>query len=180
VLESAQIREGSKRQSQLQFELRSWVEGSDAVVDLALFEDIAGKPVRATIETPLGESKRIDFSAVKRGNYQARIPNASAGTYKANVLVGADALPTVAWDLAGELFGERPHRKPDVATLSEIARRSGGIVDPSSGTLRAYMRQESERRGYAHELLVAALLLFFLEILIRLFLAPRASKRVQV
>lgn len=179
VLESAQVREGAKRHSTTQFDLRSWVEGSDVVVDLALFEDIAGKPVRATIETPRGESKRIDFSAIKPGNYQARIPNASAGTYKANVLVGADALPTVAWDLAGDLFGERPHRKPDVATLSEIARRSGGTVDPSSDTLRAYMRQESERRGYTHELLVVALLIFFLEALIRLFFASRAGKRVR-
>jgi hypothetical protein len=177
IMESAQVREGAKRQSQLQFDLRSWVEGSDVVIDVALFEDVAGKPVRAVLDTPRGESKAVDLAPIRPGHYQARVPNALAGTYKANLSVGDAQLPPVAWDLTGELFGERPHRKPELAVLSEIARRTGGMVDPSAETLKSYMRQESERKTYSHELLVAALALFFLDVLLRVLAGVRINKR---
>jgi hypothetical protein len=78
----------------------------------------------------------------------------------------------VAWDLSGELFGERQHRTPDINTLSEIARTTGGIVDPKPADLQAFMRQETARREYSHELLVVALALFLFEILLRLARRP--------
>jgi len=177
VLESAQSKETGKRNSNMEFDLRSWVEGSDAVIDLALFEEIPLSSLTAQVQTPLGERKRVELHAVTRGHYQARISNATSGTYRATVSIGDAELPPVAWELSGELFGERQHRKPDLATLSQIARQTGGVVDPSATQLLSLMRQEAERREYSHKLLVAALLLLFVEVLLRLIPPARRVSR---
>ena len=90
-----------------------------------------------------------------------------AGTYKTTVSIDDAKLPEVAWTLSGELFCEVSHRKPNVSLLSEIATRTGAILDPSSEDLRPYMKNTSARRLYSHHLLVLALIFFFLEVGVR-------------
>lgn len=168
ILESAQARQERSRTSNLQFDLRSWVDGGEVVVDLSVFEELPSRELRGTVTTPRGDRVDIDLVQIKPGNYQARIPDATAGTYRAEIKVADANLPPVAWDLPGEAFGERPHRLPNTALLSEIAGRTGGILDPSPDTLRPLMKQESTRTSYSHLLLVAALGVFFLELMLRL------------
>lgn len=168
VLESAQARQERSRTSNLQFDLRSWTEGNEVVIDLAVFEELPSRALQGVVTTPQGERVDIDLTQVRAGHYQARIGNATAGTYRAEIKVAGANLPPVAWELSGELFGERPHRLPNTALLSEIAGRTGGVLDPTTDTLRPLMKQESTRTTYSHPLLVAALILFFLELLLRL------------
>jgi hypothetical protein len=82
--------------------------------------------------------------------------------------VATEVLPEVAWEIDGSQFGEQPHRQPDLALLSELARRSGGMVDPSADDLRPLMHQESEVTPYSHELVLVALILLLLEFMLRI------------
>jgi Ca-activated chloride channel family protein len=167
VVETAQAKRERSRVSNLQFDLRAWLEGGEVVVDLSVFEEIASRDLQGIVTTPQGDRVEIDLAQVRPGNYQARLANATAGTYRAEIRIGDSSLPPVAWELPGELFGEQPHRVPNTALLSEIASRTGGSIDPSPDMLRPLMKQESTRTTYSHPLLVAALLLFFLELMLR-------------
>jgi len=155
------------KESAIPFDIRSWVEGGEVVIDLSLFEDIGSSSVSASVVTPGGTNRSVSFNPVRRGHYQARLDHAMAGTYKTTVSIDDAKLPEVAWTLSGELFGEVSHRKPNVSLLSEIATRTGAILDPSSEDLRPYMKNTSARRLYSHHLLVLALLFFFIEVGIR-------------
>jgi uncharacterized membrane protein len=166
VVDSAR-RKLTNKEANIPFDMRSWVEGSQMVVDLSLFEDAGLKELTASIRTPSGTIKKISFSPVARGHYQARLDDAVAGTYRTTVSLGDATLPEVAWTLSGELFGERSFRKPNLAVLSEIAERSGGKVDPTAEEIRPLLRQTSERTPRAHIFLIAALLLLFAEFTVR-------------
>ena len=85
----------------------------------------------------------------------------------------------MAWEIDGAQFGEQPHRKPALQLLSDLARASGGKVDPDSDDLRPLMQRESEKRLYTHELLVVALGLFLLELLLRMVQGRRRVARLE-
>lgn len=166
IIESAR-RKIAAKEATVPFDMRSWVEGSEMVVDLSLFEDTGYKEVTASIKTPSGAIKKLAFSPISRGHYQARLPDAIAGTYRTTVSLGDATLPEVAWTLSGELFGERSFRKPNLSILSDIAERSGGKVDPSADEIRPLLRQATERSSLAHLFLITALVLLFAEFGIR-------------
>lgn len=155
------------KESAIPFDIRSWVEGGEVVIDLTLFEDIGSSSVSASIITPGGATRSVSFTPARRGHYQARLDRAMAGTYKTTVSIDDAKLPEVAWTLSGELFGEVSHRKPNISLLSEIALRTGGLIDPTPSDIRPHLKQLASRRLYSHELLVLALLFLFLEVGIR-------------
>lgn len=166
VVESAQPGPLEKPLS-TQFDLRTWVEGGDLVIDLSLFDEPRVGAVTAAVVLPSGESRDVAFSPKQKGHYQARLPGASAGTYRATVSLAAQRLPDVAWTLSGEIFGEQQHRAPNLPLLQSIASRTGGKVNPSPEDLRPLMTQALEKRDLAHLFLLAALALFLAELLLR-------------
>ncbi len=151
------------KESTIPFDMRSSVEGGEVVIDLTLFEEIGSSSVSASIVTPGGATRSVSFNPVRRGHYQARLDHAMAGTYKTTVAIDDAKLPEVAWTLSGELFGEVSHRKPNVSLLSDLALRTGGMMDPSPEDIRPYLKQSATRRLFSHDLLVLALLFLFLE-----------------
>lgn len=177
LVEASRRRDTEHVPARVEFDLRTWVEASDVVIDLALFAELGRRAVTAEVTRPDGSTSTVQFSAEKPGHYRARLPHATAGTYKASVSLGAvsgdstktreQELPEVAWELDGSQFGERPHRSPDLVLLSDIARQTGGIVDPKPTDLQALMQQESDKKRYIHELLALALGLLLLEFLLR-------------
>lgn len=155
------------KESAIPFDIRSWVEGGDVVIDLSLFEDIGASGVTASIITPGGATRVATFTPIAKGHYQARLDRAMAGTYRATVSIDDAKLPEVAWTLSGELFGEVSHRKPNLPLLSELAARTGGVIDPTADDIRPFLKQVATRRLYTDDLLFVALLLFFVEVGIR-------------
>jgi len=176
LLESSRIRRATK-DATIPFELRSWVEGEEVIIDLSLFEEPGTADIKGTILSPAGDTSTVVFSQMRRGHFQARMPQASAGTYRATISLGGAALPEVAWNLSGELFGERSYRKPNLSLLSELASASGGKLDPSANDLRPLLKQTSDVEPLEHLFLVCALLTLLLEIALRA-LTPRASNKV--
>jgi hypothetical protein len=163
VVESV-IPKTGKARSNIDFDLRSWVEGSDNIVDLSLFQDVGDVPVSAAVTTPNGDVVPLSFSKISSGHYQARIPQPAPGTYKAKI-----SLPEVAWEVSSETVGERPHSEPHRALLEQIASLTGGKVDPVASDLTTSKAEASRGEPLAHLFSILALALFFAEVLTREF-----------
>jgi uncharacterized membrane protein len=178
LVESSRRLDTERSPNRVEFELRTWVEGGDCIIDVALFSDIGRRSFRGDVTYPDGSTQTVEFTAEKPGHFRGRLGRVSAGTYQARLRfvgtlddakpVATEVLPEVAWEIDGSQFGEQPHRQPDLALLSELARRSGGMVDPSADDLRPLMHQESEVTPYSHELVLVALILLLLEFMLRI------------
>jgi uncharacterized membrane protein len=184
IVEASRRGDSESAPARIEFDLRTWVESGDIIVDLALFSEVGRRTIRGEVTQPDGTKVAADFTAEKPGHFRAQIAGAKAGTYRAKITIGSTGandparigeLPEVAWEIDGSQFGERPHRKPNIALLNDIATATGGIVDPIPDDLRGFMLQEGERKLYAHELLVIALMLFLLELVLRVVQEVRRS-----
>ena len=176
LVESAQP-PSAEKPTTTRFDLRSWVEGGELVVDLALFDEPQeGGRINASLVTPQGTVQALTLAPQARGHYQGRLPSAMAGTYKATISIGKQRLPEVAWSLPGELFGEHPHRAPNLALLEQISLRSGGRLNPRAQELRQFIKQLSAKQDLAQIFVIAALLLLFIEIIGREILALRRRR----
>jgi uncharacterized membrane protein len=166
-----------KARSNVNFDLRSWVEGGEVVVDLSIFDDVGNSPVGGSITRPNSGSVPLSFAPISPGHLQARIPQAAPGKYVAAVTLGDAALPEIAWEVSDEIFTERSHFKPNTPLLQQIAARSGGIVNPDTDALKQYLEMATTKRELARAFASLALLLFVAEILFREFgrLRPRAK-----
>ncbi len=173
LIESSRKKRAAK-EIDIPFELRSWVEGDEAIIDLSLFEEFGGGEVKAKIVSPTGDATTVSFSEIKRGHFQARLPQATAGTYRATLVLGEATLPEVAWNLSGELFGERSYRKPNLSLLSELASASGGKLDPSSEDLKPLLKQTSDMEPLGRLFLMFALVTMLAEIALRALKPKRA------
>jgi uncharacterized membrane protein len=176
LVEASRRKDNINSTSNLEFDLRSWVEGGEVVIDLTIFADLGRRQLVAKVATPSGVVERVVFTQERAGHYRARLSKAQAGTYRAAVRIEAsaegsakkaDELPEVAWDIDGAEFGEKPHREPNTALLSEIAKLSGGAVEPNRDQLRDLARGERIKTFFVHEFLVLALSLFLLEVVVR-------------
>ena len=173
IVEST-IATAGKARSNVNFDLRSWVEGGEVVVDLSIFDDIGSAPLGGTLTTPNSERIPLSFSSVSPGHYQARVPKAAPGRYVGAIAIGEAELPQVAWEVSADTFTERPHFKPNTPLLQQIASRSGGVVNPDEATLKRYLEMTTTKRELSREFASLALLLFVLEILFREFGRLRA------
>ncbi len=160
--------------STTQFDLRAWPEGGEVVMDLSLFAEPGPVPITASVVTPQGETRSVTFSPRQKGHFRAELPGAVAGTYRTTISVGSEILPEVAWTLSGELFGEQPHRAPNLSLLEAIAERTGGRINPEADALRPFMTQVSEKRDLSLLFLAGALCLFFAELLLPILFRPFA------
>jgi uncharacterized membrane protein len=168
IVESTIEQSGGAR-SNVDFDLRSWVEGGELVVDLSLFDDIGGASLGGTIVRPAQEKASLSFASVSPGHYQARVPNAAPGKYVAAVTIGNATLPDVAWEISDETFSELPHFKPNMPLLQQIASRTGGLVNPDKESLSKYLQMTTTKKDLSRTFASLALLLFIFELLVREF-----------
>jgi uncharacterized membrane protein len=168
VLTAARRETSNSKGRLLEFEARTWMEGQDSVIDVALFDAFADKGLVGRIETPSGETILLAFNKINRGHYQARIEGVTAGTYKANLKAGDFTLPAFAWDVAGDLFGERAHHQPNMSVLQNIAFESGGIVNPTADSLRRIIEMKEQKNSYMWECVLLAACVYVLELIVRL------------
>jgi Ca-activated chloride channel family protein len=173
ILESS-LPKNADKAANIPFDARSWLDGGDLVVDLSIFQETGASRITGSIATPLGEERPLNFQNLSQGHYQARMSQPTAGTYKVTMRVGEASLPTIAWTLSGELFGEQPRRQPNIPLLEQIASHSGGKVNPSAQDLKSSLNVLSDKESKQHLFLLIALALLFLEFLVREFRSPRS------
>ena len=150
------------------FEARTWVEGTTAVLDVAIFEDEATGSLGGSVESPRGERTTLQFKKLEEGHYQARVDRIQAGTYKADLSLEERKIPQFAWDISGDLFGEQSHRTPNLSLLTELASQTGGAVEPDADTIRSMVALRESKRSYVWEFMVLALLFYATELMVRL------------
>lgn len=150
------------------FEARTWVEGTTAVLDVAIFENEVTGDLRGSIESPRGDRTSVQFKKLEEGHYQARIDRIQAGTYKADLSLGERKIPEFAWDISGDLFGEQPHRTPNLSLLTDLASQTGGSVEPDADTVRGMVARLERKRFYVWECMLLALFFYATELLVRL------------
>jgi uncharacterized membrane protein len=188
LVESSHRRDAGKASEATEFDLRSWVEGGEVLVDLSVFADLGDRSVRGEVVKPDGERLKVDFVGDKPGHYIGRIQGALAGAYRGRIVLEASEasavgvaerrieLPEVGWELDGGLFGERPHREADYVLLSDLARRTGGRVlnlgqddingaDEELGALERKLVKPRQAIGYQHLLLALGLGAYLIGIL---------------
>ena len=168
IVESTIAQSGGAR-SNVDFDLRSWVEGGELVVDLSVFDDIGGASLAGAVTHPSQEKAPLSFASVSPGHYQARVPKAAPGKYVAAVTIGNATLPDVAWEISDETFSELPHFKPNMPLLQQIASRSGGLVNPDKEALTKYLQMTTTKKDLSRTFASLALLLFIFELLVREF-----------
>jgi len=163
------ISNSGKARSNVDFELRSWVEGGEVVVDLSVFEEAGASTPRGEVKLPSSESVPLGLRELSPGHYQGRLPKAAAGKYTASILIGEAALPPIAWEISEDSFTERPHFKPNTPLLQQIASRSGGMVNPDKEALAKQLEVATNKRDLSRVFVSIALLFFLLEIVCREF-----------
>jgi uncharacterized membrane protein len=150
------------------FEARTWVEGASVVLDVALYDESADRDVTGRVELPKGDIVPVALTKISRGHYRGQIDGATAGTYKADLKAGDFTLPRFAWDVSGEVFGERTHRAPNMNFLREIAHKSGGVVNPSPEDIKRVLKYARQKRFYVWEFVLLVAFVYGLELLVRL------------
>lgn len=168
IVEST-IAQPSGARSNVDFDLRSWVEGGELVVDLSVFDDIGGASVGGAVTRPSQEKAPLSLASVSPGHYQTRLPKAAPGKYVAAVTIGNATLPDVAWEISAETFSELPHFKPNMPLLQQLASRSGGLVNPDKESLSKYLEMTTSKKDLSRTFASVALLLFIFELLVREF-----------
>lgn len=168
IIEST-LPKGASKGASIPFDARSWLEGGEFVFDLSIYQDTGPDRVTGTIVTPLGEERALNLQSLSPGHYQAKLDRPTAGTYRATVRVGDTVLPTIAWTLSGELFGEQPRKQPNTLLLEQIASRTGGIVNPSAQDLKSSLTVLSDKSNKEQFFVLLAMILLFVEILVREF-----------
>lgn len=159
----------TKTDSSTSFDVRSWIDGGEAVVELTIYGTSGLSGVSGEISTPRGDTRSLDLKSLAPGRHQARVSQPTAGKYEALFSVGGTPLPRVAWELSGELFGETPHEKPNLTLLEQLASKTQGKVNPKAADLKGRLKTAADTHPYAPHALIVALLLLFLEVLLREF-----------
>ncbi|MCO6429418.1 MAG: VWA domain-containing protein [Deltaproteobacteria bacterium] len=149
------------------FTLSYYFEKGRLHLDLALFALPDAGGVSAEILKPDGTKETVEFKSEARGRYLASVDNPLPGKYEVRAAAGTSPLTPVAFDLPGDLFGERKGQGLNLPFLEQLAGRSGGKVNPSADELKLHTYKQTERQDLGVYFIVAALALLLIEILYR-------------
>lgn len=151
----------------IEFDLRHFVERGALNLDLTVFTSKAPGVVRADLIQPDGSSRQVSFTTAVRGRYLAEVGKITAGKHELRLFVDGTPLTPVAFYLSGELFGEQRGRGFDLPYLARLAEQSAGKLNPAAEDLKDLTAVSFSREPLGHWFLLAALLLFLLEVVRR-------------
>jgi Ca-activated chloride channel family protein len=152
-------------------ELRATLTANRPVLDFYLYEESSSESqFRFSL---IGKDSKHEgaFKKLARGHFQTSLPIAKPGDYRLEITEERDGrrnrFSKAGYTLPYDLSGEVPQPSFNLALLNQLARISGGEINPS--TAKSFEKQ-SVTKTYRHmrEYLIAlAACLFFLEIVFR-------------
>jgi Ca-activated chloride channel homolog len=148
------------------FELRYFVQKGVLMLDLSLYSETGGA-LKAALNRPDGAAQELNFTALSRGHYQARLENALAGRYELRASAGSASLTPVAFHISGELFGEKKGKGFARSVLESLAGATGGKINPEPADLAGHAATWTEKKDLSPLLLALVLVLLCIEILRR-------------
>jgi hypothetical protein len=166
------------------FDLRHSVEGSALDIEVAVFEDLGQALLSAVVTNPQGEESTISLEQAAKGRFKAVVPGALAGVYRVALRTNQEMhrFAPVAFEVSGEAFGERRGEGFRIPLLEDLAAVTGGQINPGPEAIEKLVLVRKEQTRLMHYLLLAAVVLFLLEVLsrelgIRRFPLPRTMRR---
>ena len=160
------------------FDLRYLVNKGVLELDLSVFSEALAAGFSAKLKTPDGKERPVDFSKLSPGHFQAQLPGALAGKYELVLSNNVRPLATVAFYLAGDLFGEKKGLGINTRLLEKLALETGGKVNPSAAELAQVSTAKKVKVSLVPFLLLAALALLIWDILKREGVKPAELWRI--
>jgi len=164
MLDAVRPEQQQGNQEQVRFDLRYYLEGSNLILDMTVFSNDQGKNLSADIVLPNGEHRQVGFSAISRGHYRAALSPIAAGKYELKPLFGSQKLTPVAFELSGELFGEKKGKGFDLTTLEFLASSTAGKVNTTIDDIRSQTYKEIKKTDLTWVFLLLAAILMISEI----------------
>jgi Ca-activated chloride channel homolog len=161
----------------IKYDLKYYYQKGKLFLDLTVFSDKAAVGVGGVLVMPGGIRRNIEFETLTLGHYRAQIDSPLAGRYEFNGQVGSKPLLPVAFNLSGELFGEKKGKGYDMKMLKKLASVTGGKINPSVEDLQKQSYVSIERKKIAHYFLIVALVFLVFEILWREVLGGNINQR---
>lgn len=170
ILESIKNRSATKA-GEIDFDLRYSVEGQKIRFDLSVFDDKlateAPPKITGKVTEPGGEKTTLQFLPERKGRFAGVLEHGRPGDYKLEIEYGAVQLPPIAITLGGDSFGEHPGKGINHQLLSELARTSGGLVNPDRTQVATTQQMKESAETLFPPLVAIALLLILIEAFVR-------------
>jgi len=187
ILESAKNRTAEKS-GEIDFDVRPVVRRETIGIELAIYDEAlenrAPPPTVMEITEPGGEKRKINFTMIRRGLFNANIDKARAGDYRLDISYGATQLAPLAITVPGESFGEQSGKGVDFETLQLLAEATSGKLNPSASEIKTRQRESKRSWPLFTPLAILAAMLVIIEALIRELglsvIPPRLAKLLGV
>jgi len=126
--------------------------------------------VRGVLTTPDGRTRELVFERMGEARLIARVPLESEGVYRAALQVAGTTVrvPPLALPYSSEYAPEEDVRAGE-RVLRRLATTTGGRLMPSADQIMAGSRESLGRRDFTFWCTIAALVLMFVEIVVRRF-----------
>ena len=160
---------GSSDDANIDFDLRYSVVDKAIHFDLAIFDnDLAEKitsshHVVADITDPTGKTSTVNFAEIKKGKFAAILGNAKPGDYELSMNYKNIVLPVVKLAVRGNFSEEIQGLGINTKYLLELARVSGGQVNPSWKDITTKQTQQTRQIPLFFALVLTAAAIIFAE-----------------
>jgi hypothetical protein len=158
---------GRSWNGEFEYDLRAFWEQTAIILDLAIFSENEGSPVKAKITGADQKVAEVVFKEVSKGRFKANWAARVPGKYEITPFIGENALTSVGVHLSGDHFGETKGRGFNLSTLNWLAQISDGKINPEAEELKKKTLPVVEKRYISNWLMLAALVLFLAEVACR-------------
>ncbi|MCA8975011.1 MAG: VWA domain-containing protein [Planctomycetes bacterium] len=125
---------------------------------------------RGVLTTPTGHTEELVFERLTEARLLARVPLAAEGVYRAALQIAGVTVRVPPQSLPySNDFAPQPDPRGGERTLRKLALLTGGRLMPSADQVMAGSRASTGRRDLTLWCAIAALILFFAEIVVRRF-----------
>ena len=137
-------------------------------IEYSRFDQDPGGAISARIATPDRPSTEIALPRAAVGSYRGRFPTRAPGDYRIEIRGphGPLTQTPLGFTIAPSVVDERSRREPNWALLEELARRTGGAMNPALDRIRASAAPPT-KTPLSPFILPAAMMLFLIELIVR-------------
>ena len=137
-------------------------------INYSRFDQDPAGAVSAKISSPDGRTEELPLERVAPGHYRGSFATRVAGDYRIDIRAarGSATESPLGYTIPKSATAERPRREPNWQLLEEIARSTGGEVNPPLDRIKPAPTPE-EKVPLAPFLLPAAMGVFLLELVMR-------------
>lgn len=166
--------QSGKALENIKYDLRYFMSKGKLVLDLTVYSEGVVGDLTADLIASDGVRKNVTFTPLARGHYQAQLDGVTAGRYELQAKLGGIKLTAVAFQLSGEVFGEKKGQGFFKQNLEALAAATKGKVNPAVADLMDSRSETVEDLPLNHWLCALALFMLCIEIVLRELFSRRS------